>query len=45
MFPAITVAVSTDRIVAIPARVIATSTINAMINMVPRWLWGVGSCL
>src|SRR6266851_2398380 len=44
MLPAITIAVSTDRMVAIPARVMATSTISAMISMVPRSRRGVFPC-
>jgi len=35
MLPAVMVAVSTERIVAMPARVIATSTMSAMIRIVP----------
>src|SRR5438477_2973718 len=35
MLPAVMVAVSTERIVAMPARVMATSTMSAMIRIVP----------
>src|SRR5438132_8939132 len=36
MFPAVRTVVSTDRIVAMRASVIATSTMSAMMSMVPR---------
>src|SRR5437016_12281663 len=37
MLPATTVAVSTERIMATAAMVIATSTISAMNSVTPRW--------
>jgi hypothetical protein len=41
MFPAIMLPVSTERIMPIPAKVIATNMISAMSRTTPRWLRGV----
>src|SRR5262245_19112960 len=40
MLPATSDAVSTERIVAMPTSVMATSTISAMISIMPRWRRG-----
>jgi hypothetical protein len=40
MFPAIMLPVSTERIMPIPASVIATNMISAISNTTPRWLRG-----
>src|SRR6267378_2934794 len=44
MLPATTVAVSTERIIATAAMVMATSTISAMNSVTPRW-WRIGRLL
>src|SRR5882762_4323221 len=45
MLPATTVAVSTERIMATAARVMATSTISAMNSVTPRWRRRLGRLL
>src|SRR5882762_2804188 len=45
MFPATTVAVSTERIMATAAMVMATSTISAMNSVTPRWRRRLGGLL
>src|SRR5712691_4951809 len=45
MLPATTVAVSTERIMATAAMVMATSTISAMNSVTPRWRRRIGRLL
>src|SRR6266699_3383243 len=45
MLPATTVAVSTERIMATAAMVMATSTISAMNSVTPRWRRRIGGLL